>query len=220
LRGRKPDLLVERRCPRCWLHRTLCLCALVPRVLTRTRLVLVAHQLEMRKPTNTGRLATLCLPNSAVVIRGAGANDPAAAWREAAAPVLLFPHADAAPLERWRDHPVPLTLIVPDGTWRQAARARRRLPGLADVPCAALPAVPAAAHRLRRQVRPGRLSTLEAIARALGVLEGPFVEKPLLHILRVMVDRTLWSNGRLPTGEVTGGIPPGVLPHDPTGPSQ
>ena len=28
------------------------------------------------------------------------------------------------------------TLIVPDGTWRQAQRVRRRVAGLSDVPCA------------------------------------------------------------------------------------
>jgi DTW domain-containing protein YfiP len=223
VRARQPHLVAVRRCPDCWLHRTLCLCALVPRVLTRTRLVLVTHQLEVRKPTNTGRLAVRCLPNSAVVVRGAG-GDASTPWREAAAPVLLFPHAGAEPLERWRDHPAPVTLVVPDGTWRQAARARRRLAGLGDIPCAALPAgasAPPAGARpalpLRRQVRPGRLSTLAAIARALGILEGSAVEEPLAHILRVMVDRTLWSNGRLATELVTGGIPPGVFPHDPVG---
>jgi tRNA-uridine aminocarboxypropyltransferase len=216
VRARQPHLVAVRRCPDCWLHRTLCLCAIVPRVATRTRVVLVAHQLELRKPTNTGRLAVRCLPNSAVVVRGAG-GDSSAPWREAAAPVLLFPHAGAEPLERWRDHPVPVTLVVPDGTWRQATRARRRLPGLTDIPCATLPPSFIDAPRLRRQVRPGRLSTLEAIACALGILEGPAVAEPLTHILRVMVDRTLWSNGRLASALVTGGVPPGVFPHDPVG---
>jgi hypothetical protein len=55
--------------------------------------------------------------------------------------VLLFPQPDARPLEEWRDAGQPLTLVVPDGTWRQDNKARRRVEGLADLPCATLPPV-------------------------------------------------------------------------------
>jgi DTW domain-containing protein len=213
MRARQPELARIRRCPDCFLHRSLCVCALIPRVATRTRVVLVMHQLELNKPTNTGRLAARCLPNSEILVRGR-----AAAHREPAAfpgtPLLLFPHATAQPLEGWRDSPLPITLIVPDGTWRQAARARGRVPGADQIPCVSLPA-PTTGYRLRQATRPGRLSTMEAIARALGILEGPGVEESLLHLHQIMVDRTLWTNGRLSTEAVTGGIPVGVQSHDP-----
>ena len=52
------------------MHRSLCICALLPRLATRTRVVLVVHQLEANKPTNTGLLAARCLANSTVVYRG------------------------------------------------------------------------------------------------------------------------------------------------------
>jgi DTW domain-containing protein YfiP len=45
------------RCNRCRMHSSLCVCALIPTLETRTRLVLVIHRAEDRKPTNTGRLA-------------------------------------------------------------------------------------------------------------------------------------------------------------------
>jgi DTW domain-containing protein YfiP len=217
MRTRQPELAKIRRCPDCCLHRSLCLCALVPRVPTRTKVVLVMHQLELNKPTNTGRLAVRCLPNSQVLVRGLPIPDFPSVETDMGPGqrLLLYPHADAQPLERWRDSPEPVTLVVPDGTWRQAARARRRVPGLADVPCVTLPAPSRSGYRLRQATRPGRLSTMEAIARALGVLEGSEVEEPLAHIHQVMVDRTLWSNGRLTSEEVTGGIPPGVVSHDP-----
>jgi len=205
------------------MHRSLCVCALVPHLQTQTRVVLVLHQLEDRKPTNTGRLAVRCLPNSAVVFRGRGAPAcPSDAWTSAGRSLLLFPHADARPLEAKlaRDSDGPITLVVPDGTWRQAARARRRVAGLDRLACVRLPDDGAPFYRLRRATRPGRLSTLEAIARALGILEGPQVQQALEHILRVMVDRTLWSNGRLPSERVTGGIPPGAVSHDPWSGSQ
>jgi DTW domain-containing protein YfiP len=213
MRARDPELARLRRCPDCYLHRSLCLCALVPRVPTRTRVVLVMHQLELNKPTNTGRLAVRCLPNSEVLVRGREADHRVPAIFPGI-PLLLFPHAGGEPLERWRDSEQPVTLIVPDGTWRQAARVRRRVPGLDAIPCVALPPR-ASGYRLRQSARPGRLSTMEAIARALGVLEGTAVEEPLSHLHQVMVDRTLWTNGRLSAEAVTGGIPAGVQSHDP-----
>jgi DTW domain-containing protein YfiP len=214
MRARDPELARRRRCPDCFLHRSLCLCALIPRVVTRTRVVLVMHQLELNKPTNTGRLAVRCLPNSLVIVRGREAEARTAALPAGGTPLLLFPHADAQPLERWRDSAEPVTLVVPDGTWRQATRARRRVAGLDQIPCVTLPGG-LSGYRLRQATRPGRLSTLEAITRALGILEGPEVEAPLAHIHQVMVDRTLWSNGRLSAEAVTGGVPPGVQSHDP-----
>jgi DTW domain-containing protein YfiP len=202
------------------MHRTLCLCALIRPIATRTRLVLLLHQLEREKPTNTGRLAARCLSNSVVAERGLGTAVMAAAppW---AAPgteaLLLYPHAEARPLLDWRASARPIVLVVPDGTWRQAQRARRRIAGLAGLPCVALPPGGPSSYRLRHATSPDRLATIEAIARALGILEGPEIEQQLDYIFRVMVDRTLWTNGRLGASAVTGGIPPGIRPHDPLG---
>jgi DTW domain-containing protein YfiP len=199
------------------MHRTLCICALIPRIETRTRLLLILHQLEDRKPTNTGRLAARCLTNSAVSTRAG--RPPAELW-EGTEPVLLFPHAEARPLESWRDSSRPITLVVPDGTWRQANKARRRVEGLDALPCAALPPVVRSSYRLRHDRRPDRVSTIEAVALALRILEGPSAAEPLELIFRIMVDRTLWTNGRIASGEVTGGIPAGVRSHDPLGADQ
>jgi DTW domain-containing protein YfiP len=208
------------------MHRSLCICALIPRIATRTRLLLVLHQLEDRKTTNTGRLAARCLTNSAIVDRGqpggtaAGVVPSIASHWEGTQPLLLFPDPEARPLEDWRSSMRPLTLVVPDGTWRQAKKARRRIEGLADLPCAFLPPGAQSSYHLRHDKRPDRVSTMEAVAIAMGILEGPDVQQRLDHIFRVMVDRTLWTNGRIATAEVTGGIPAGVRPHDPFGPAR
>jgi DTW domain-containing protein YfiP len=94
-----------------------------------------------------------------------------------------------------------VTLVVPDGTWRQAQRARRRVPGLAELPCAALPPALPSAYRLRTAPHPGRLATIEAIAEALGILEGPAPRAALLAIFQVMVERMLRAKGRGRAGE-------------------
>jgi DTW domain-containing protein YfiP len=201
------------------MHLSVCICALIPAIETRTRLVLILHQLERPKTTNTGLLAARCLTNSVVGERGAGAAaEPAALWSlPGTRPLLLYPHPEARPLEEWRASPQPIVLVVPDGTWRQAGKARTRMAGLDRLPCVTLPARGGSRYRLRQGAAPERLATMEAIAVAMGILEGPEVERRLHHLFRVMVDRTLWTNGRLPAHAVTGGIPAGAQPHDPLG---
>jgi DTW domain-containing protein len=236
-RNRKPHL----RCTVCRMHRSLCICALLPRLETRTRVVLLLHQLESVKPTNTGLVAARCLVNSAVVHRGRAPRDGApaeAAVEEAGASIaeqaeglaaavpmgtraaFRFPHATAGPLADFAADGTPITLVVPDGTWSQAARARSRLGRALGLPCVTLPAGAAVADggRLRAPARPGRLATLEALALALGVLEGSAIEAELLRVFHIMTDRTLWTNGRLPREAVTGGVPAGLRSHDPLGP--
>jgi DTW domain-containing protein len=207
------------RCPDCRLLTSLCLCADLPTVPARTRLVLVLHQNEERKSSNTGRLAVRCLPKSVIVAQGrlaaaAGLGREVVTqgpfpWQSAPGPcVLLFPDETARPIEEWRGAS-DLTLIVLDGTWSQAARARRRFPGLLDLPSAVVPAGPQL-YALRYDPRPGRVGTMEAIARALGVLEGAHVQEPLEKILRLAYERTWFARGRR-RGSVPAGAQPAPL---------
>lgn len=204
------------RCSGCRLHRALCACALLPRIETRTRLSLFIHHIEDRKSTNTGRLAAQCLVNSELIVRGRESESPRAFVAEPGRQaLLLFPHPAALPLERFVGSERPITLVVPDGTWRQAAKMRRRVPGLGDVPCVVLPPGPPSQYRMRAEPHAGGLGTIEAIARALGLLEGPHVQAALERVLRIVVERSLWVRGSLRTGHVTDGIPAGAQRHEP-----
>jgi DTW domain-containing protein YfiP len=206
----------HHRCRRCHLHHSLCLCGELPRVETRTKLVLFIHRIEDRKPSNTGRLAARCLPNSEVFVRGdeSAPSEPFVAG-PGTRPLLLFPGENAVSIEQFAGMTEPVTLVVPDGTWRQAFKVRNRIPGLGDLPCVSLPEGPESAYRLRTEAHRHGLSTIEAIARALGVLEGDAARDALLRVFRMMVDRTLWARGQLPASSVSGGVPPGATQHDP-----
>ena len=204
------------RCVRCRMHASLCVCALVPRLETRTRLVLFIHHVEDRKTTNTGRLAAACLVNSEVFVRGHASQPPRPFTSDPSSePLLLFPHEGAIPLAQSAPSPRPVTLIVPDGTWRQASKVRNRVPGLRDVPCVCLPPGAPSIYRLRAEAHEEGLATIEAIARAMGILEGEHVRRALERMFRIMVERTLWARGEIATADVTGGIPEGAMRHDP-----
>jgi DTW domain-containing protein YfiP len=122
---------------------------------------------------------------------------------------VLFPGHGALPLtlELIETLPSPPALIVPDGNWRQASRMVKRLPLLADAVKVVLPARDFKGSALRRNL-PGRMSTFEAVAQALGVLEGESVAGPLLDFYRRATDRMLFSRGKLRREEVYGGLDP------------
>lgn len=145
----------------------MCLCPDIPTVPTRTRVVIVRHHTERFRSSNSGRLAHLALPNSEIVDHG-GAGGLAVlppldgAW-------LLFPEGE--PVQTITEPPA--QLVVLDATWSQARRMYRKLAGLRGLPMLRLPAgegpMPA---RMRASAAPDRVSTIEAIARALRLLEG------------------------------------------------
>ena len=200
------------RCPACALHFQLCICALHPPLDIQTRVVVLMHHREFIKHSNTGRLVPLALKSGEVRLRGlknrptqtAGLLDPARrVW-------MLYPTEDAQVItpELVAADPRPITLIVPDGNWRQARKVHRREAALTDVPRVCLAPSDPSNYRLRSHPDPKRIATLEAIARALAVIENEAVEARLLHWFNVMVERTLWTRGTLPADQVEGGIPP------------
>ena len=184
------------------MHRELCLCAEMEPLRLDTRVVLLMHRREFAKTTNTGRLALLSLANSELRLRGypgeqVGGEDLVQGQGQ---PLLLFPDENARELDtEWvAELRRPVTLIVPDGTWRQASKVLTRVPGLESVPRIRLSEGPPTVYRLRREIREGGLATFEAIARALGVLEGPEVQSRLEALFHLMVERTLRTRGHTP----------------------
>jgi DTW domain-containing protein YfiP len=152
------------RCQRCWFVGAACVCAAVATVQTRTRVVIVRHRLERWRSSNTGRLANLVLANSELVDYGDGAAERLPALADGA--WLVFPEgAGVAGL------PPPHTLIVLDATWSQARRMYRKLAAVRGLPVLRLAADNEAA-RMRESPGAGKVSTIEAIAAALRVVEG------------------------------------------------
>jgi DTW domain-containing protein YfiP len=181
----------------------LCICAAIPRLSTTTRVIVLMHHREVKMPTNTGRLAHQCLVNSQLILRGLKDDpadlDPGASFT--GTPLLLHPTDDAIPLDEGFGArvPPPYTLIVPDGSWRQAAKMGNREASLRAIVRVKLGAQAPSRYQLRKETKPGGLATIEAIGRALGFLESPDIESELEKIFALMVERTLRSRGVLPT---------------------
>jgi DTW domain-containing protein YfiP len=197
------------------MRHVLCLCAQIPRVEIRHHLVVVSHVAEIFTTTGTARWIARTVPSARWEIYGAPADRDRKSRPEIPpAARLLFPSASAEVLTAELAASHPLTLVIPDGTWRQASKMIQRDRRLSRLSCVRLPPGPPSLYRLRTQPCADGVSTFEAAARALGILEGPQVEARLLDIFRKMVDRTLWSRGQLPADRCWGGIPEAAFEAD------
>jgi DTW domain-containing protein YfiP len=88
-------------------------------------------------------------------------------------------------------------LIVPDGTWRQARKIHSRHPELKNVLRVKISTPNDSTYQLRAQSRSEGMATLQAIASALGVIEGDQVAAQLMRLYRARLDRTLSARGLL-----------------------
>ncbi|MCC6622137.1 MAG: DTW domain-containing protein [Deltaproteobacteria bacterium] len=188
--------------PRCWgcrMHPEHCICALVPRLETSTRLALVAHRRELKKTTNSGLLAVRCLGERARVFQWGDEGtviEPGELVPDGHQGVVLTPvRSQPLDAEALRRDGRPVVVVVPDGTWRQANKMTWRIPALAALPKVALPPGPPSRYRLREEPRDDGLATFEAIARIFGALEGPAVQAAMERVFDAMVTRTLATRG-------------------------
>ena len=183
------------QCPRCLRPTTHCLCALIPSLHSRTRVLLLQHPSEVNHALNTARLAALGLVNTQLVVGEVFEdlqtllNPPGYQAR------LLFPGEVAQSLQTYGPSDEPLLRVVPDGTWRKARKLLHLNPLLAALPRVTLAAGAVSRYRLRKAPGPGALSTVEAIAQALQVLEAPQSFDPLLRPFEALIDGQIAAMG-------------------------
>ena len=171
-----------------------CYCAHIEPVVTNTRVLFLQHPRERDVAINTARIARLCLPNSdlRVGVDFAGDRVVREALHDPARPaVLLFPSDEAVDLrERRPDGPV--TLVVLDGTWSQAAKLLKLNPFLRALPQYRLAPSKPSDYRIRREPADHCVATVEALALVLGALEGDLARfASLLRLFEEMVGTQL-----------------------------
>ena len=185
------------QCSRCMRPQTHCLCALIPQLDSRTRVLLLQHPSEVSHALNTARLAALGLTHAQLRVGEVFddldqlINQPGYQAR------LLFPGEDAQVLTAYElaDKSLPLLLVVPDGTWRKVRKLLHLNPMLAQLPRVTLPQGAVSRYRLRKAPGPGALSTLEAIVQALEILEAPTSFAPLLRPFEALIEGQIEAMG-------------------------
>lgn len=186
-------------CPTCLLHRERCICALIPKLDLKTKVSLIIHAKELKRTTNTGRLALHALLNSEMIVRGDGREkrDLSHLLSPEFESYVLYPSADAIDVESLKPR-TRVQLIVSDGNWRQAGKINTRHPELKHLPRIKIGRENMARHHLRKEHFREGLSTLEAIALVMAVIEGEAVGQGLMALYQAKLQATLKGRGWRP----------------------
>ncbi len=179
-------------CRRCLRPEGFCVCAGLGPIPSRTRVLLLQHPREARLAICSAGLTRVALEN-AELHRGVRFEDDPRVRELVSRPgaALLFPGDGATPVDALADRP-PELLVVVDGTWLQAEKMLAASPSLASLPRVALSGHESGYGALRREPAQGHLSTIEAVAHALGALErDPARFAPMVRAFRRMVELQL-----------------------------
>jgi DTW domain-containing protein YfiP len=189
-------------CGECLLSSRLCIFHFRPTIPLKTHVTFLIHHKEIRRKINSGRLAHQCLPYSNIEL--IGQTDAPFPWHELEDSrwwsLFLFPSDDALDLDEalnLNSGPRPIRLVVPDGNWGQARRMNRRRRQHSSIPAIKLPPGPPSSYRVRvNRGQVNGVSTFEAVARALSLIEGSHIESQMLPIFDLMVSRNLQLRGK------------------------
>ena len=156
-------------------------------------MVILQHPREARLAICSAWLCHAALPGSELIIGVRFEDHPrvSALCAEPGA-ALLFPGEGARPAGALAAAP-PTTLLVIDSTWPQAVKLLRKNPRLAALPRVSIEGAAESGYAgLRREPAPGHLATIDAVAEALGALEGdPARYQPMRAAFRLAVERQL-----------------------------
>ena len=189
-------------CPRCYQRLEICICPILPTVTTRTEVLILRHIYEAQRPSNTGRLVALAMPNSRIIPCGGGTRIGLSPIDDEFLRVpgtwLLWPDGTGTQPDM-SDLATPDRVVVIDATWQQARRLYSSMPVLRALPRLVLPAPIRCRDRLREQHRSDGMSTLETVAAAVAKIEGAESARPLEILYDEVVRRTIslrWGEGR------------------------
>lgn len=190
---------MAKRCSICHFHPSYCICSAIPRIELNTKVCLVIHASELTRRSNTGLLALKALMNSEMRVRGETIKplDLGDLLTAGYRTWLFYPCRDAVELTRElvAQEPTPVQLIVPDGNWRQAGKVHYRHPELKNVRRVMISAPNTSKFRLRHQHRREGMATLQAVAHALGIIEGDPIKDELMKLYQLKLKQSLVVRG-------------------------
>ena len=200
----------RERCTGCRLVPTHCLCALRPRLTTRSAVCLLMADIESLKPSNTGWLVADVVADTFAFAWSRTEVDPALQalladpqWQ----PHLVFPGEYAAPARVVQavQSPGPgiaadrrPLFIVFDGTWAGARKMFGKSPFLDALPVLSLAPAHASRYKLRRSRRDDHFCTSEVAALCLALAGEPAAAQTLAAWLDVFSHHYLQARHQRP----------------------
>jgi len=164
-----------------------CVCEAVSKIDCQTKIYVMQHPSEVKAAKNTIRLAQLCLPNLAVFIGEEPDSFKEIQNLPAENTFLVYPDDNAVEIEKLSQKvPHKINLIILDGTWKKAYKLKMKNPWLSRFKTLTFANLPENQYVIRKAKRADSLSSLEAIAYSIEVLENANTQ-PLYNVLNKMM---------------------------------
>ena len=190
------------QCDHCGLPESYCACGDIFAGTLPVQLVLLLHENEPIRPSNTSRLIQQLLPHATHRFIWQRAEPPQALLdmlnSEQYQPWLLFP-ADRPDLQpRLKTYQrgsgkIPL-IVVPDGTWKEVRKIVRKSPWLNDLPLLAFNPDRRTRYTLRRNPDDDHLCTAETVAEVLRLADANEAAEELDQLLdRFLLHYHAWK---------------------------
>jgi DTW domain-containing protein len=179
----------SEKCPNCKLYKAICVCSEVKIFDLKTRVTLLIHTKEVNKATNTGKLAQLMLSNCRTLIVGTldGELREQDIVSEGYENLILFHSAsNVLDSEFLSTLTAPVNLIVPDGNYHQAVKMTKS-GSLKNIRRVKLPPGQEGEYSLRNSKDKQKVSTIEAIIKAIEIIENGPAAESMYKIFKKMI---------------------------------
>ncbi len=185
--------MARPRCSQCQFPASHCLCHQVVSIETKTQLVVLQHPSEVNHAKNSVRLLPLCLDNVRIEV-GETQDDftELKTWLlQQTRPIyLLYPSEDSQDISQADSHQDAILLVI-DGTWRKAHKILMLNPWLLELTQLSIEPIQPSNYKIRKSKRSDSLSSLEAAALGINVLEPEVNISPLLDLFDAMIEQQL-----------------------------
>ncbi len=178
----------RKTCPICLYPINTCVCRAVKQLNPKTSLYVMQHPSEIKAAKNTIRLAKLCIPELHIYTGEQPADFKDLIDLPPADTFLLYPDENAQPIETLStERTKPVNLIILDGTWKKTYKLLMLNPWLKKFRTLSFNNLPENQYVIRKAKRSDSLSSLEAIAYSLEVIEN-LETQPLYNTLHKMME--------------------------------
>ena len=205
-------------CTRCLRAGSVCLCEGIRPFRTSFQVVLLQHPKERKNSIGTARFTHLTLTNSRLIAGAEFESHPEVTEilsDPANYPTVLYPGESSVNVSENRaaflgsiplgsdGKPRRLVVFVIDGTWSQARGMIRRSPRLAALPRVSFSIEQLSQYKVRKQPSEYCLSTVEAVARLVKILDPAAPTETLIETFARVVDHQLACGALRKLREVT-----------------
>ncbi len=183
--------MTRQVCERCLFTPSTCICGAIKRLTNKVSVVILQHPSEEKIAKNTAKLLNLSLTDCKII---KGENNTDFAMLNSLpvkSTVLLYPNEHATYLDDTNPKPALKNithLVVIDGTWKKAYKILQLTPLLTKFKTVSFKHLPQNRYAIRKAPRADSLSTLEAVAHSLLLIEQ-LNPAPLYNLLDELIQK-------------------------------